>query len=490
MNLVKIAWRSIQQRALASSLTCFSMALGVMLVVSVLAVFGVVTQSFQNNSSLGYGIIVGPKGGKLQLTLNTVFYLSAPVENIPYDFYMEFLPAAKRDEELATAIRPANLEPGRAGRYSAFVSTVIPVCLGDYFGNFRVVGTTPDFFGKLKYGPSADKPYEFTEGRNFLAHSPDNGFFEAVVGATVAREKKVKVGDEIHATHGDPNGEGHGQGFRVVGIVKRTGTPNDRAVFVNMEGFYLMEDHAKPLEEESNPSPATEGSTTDNQKTTPLENLQPLERKPLPLEQREVTALLVRTVNPLVTPSLKNSINEGPVGMVVLPIEEIYNLFELFVKPIQWALLIVTALICVVSGVSILVSIYNSMSERRHEIAVMRALGADRWTVTWVILLESVILALAAGVFGWLAGHTLNGLAGPEIEARTGVSIGFFDVAPGINLISLVGSEPEPESIIRKLTTVSIEFVLVPLLVVLAIVAGLMPAILAYRTDVAKSLGV
>src|SRR6187200_207996 len=100
MSLFGIAYRSIQQRGVASLLTMLSMALGVMLVVAVLSIHGVVSQSFRNNASLGYNMIVGPKGGKEQLTLNTVYYLSAPVENIPYTFYLEFLDKQERDKLL------------------------------------------------------------------------------------------------------------------------------------------------------------------------------------------------------------------------------------------------------------------------------------------------------------------------------------------------------------------------------------------------------
>src|SRR5689334_9897744 len=97
MSLFHIALRSIQQRGVASLLTTFSMALGVMLVVAVLSIHGVVSQSFRNNASLGYNMIVGAKGGQEQLTLNTVFYLSKPVENIPYTYYLEFLKREERD---------------------------------------------------------------------------------------------------------------------------------------------------------------------------------------------------------------------------------------------------------------------------------------------------------------------------------------------------------------------------------------------------------
>src|SRR5437868_15485292 len=97
MSLFRIAFRSILQRGVASLLTTFSMALGVMLVVAVLSIHGVVSQSFRNNASLGYNMIVGAKGGQEQLTLNTVFYLSKPVENIPYTYYLEFLKREERD---------------------------------------------------------------------------------------------------------------------------------------------------------------------------------------------------------------------------------------------------------------------------------------------------------------------------------------------------------------------------------------------------------
>jgi putative ABC transport system permease protein len=121
------------------------------------------------------------------------------------------------------------------------------------------------------------------------------------------------------------------------------------------------------------------------------------------------------------------------------------------------------------------------MSDRRHEIAVMRALGASRGTVMSVILLESILLSLAGGVGGWLSGHALNWLASGEIERRSGVSVGFFDMAPPLN-VEIFGLNP----IIGR---ISPELFLIPALVLLAVLVGLLPAMSAYRTDVAKSLG-
>ena len=544
MNLFSIALRSIKQRGLASILTCFSMALGVTLMVAVIAIHGVVHESFQVGQSLGYNILVGPKGGKLQLTLNSVFYLDQPIENIPYAYYLEFKRQAEREADyqhslhqhahdlhweltqslqdiaatgapggsarLVTALARQELReaekkklPGRRhGSYGEFIELAIPLLLGDYFESFRVVGTTPDMFGTMKYGPGADRQYQFSKGRNFTAHSKENGFFEAVVGSVVARQAGVSVGDKINPRHGAVDGHTHNQPFTVVGILAHTGTPNDRAVFVNMEGFYLMADHAKPVKEaepEEEPeeddfendeqldeaNDGDEAATLDEQldestdgdeaaaADEELDEEVPFDTiTPLPIEQREVTAILLR-VDPLFATQLPNLINEEPTAQAVFPILEINKFFGTFINPVLALLVVITLMICVVSGVSILVSIYNSMSDRRHEIAVLRALGAGRSTVLWIILFESLILSIAGGLIGWTMGHGLVAFASPLwIEPKTGVALGFFDLAP---VVPYLGVSPE--------------LLLVPLLTILAIAVGLIPAISAYKTDVAQSLG-
>ena len=498
MSLWRIAWRSIEQRGLASLLTALSMALGVMMVVAVLSIHGVVAESFRTNANLGYNLIVGAKGGKLQLTLNTVYYLDQPVENIPYDFYLEFCRAAQRDEELKNSLRYQSLAKqgasgeaaaraalglGRDGKYAEFADFAIPVCLGDYFGPFRSVGTTPEFLERLTFGPANDRKYEFAAGRNFQHAPSQHGYFEAVVGARAARDLGVRLGDHLRATHGDPEGEGHGHPFTVVGILKPTGTPNDRVVLVHIEGFYLMEGHAKPVAERGQDTPhdKSEVAPAHHREAQHDHAQEHAVAGRLPLEQREVTAILVRTATPTATRILENQINEGPVGQAVLPVREIFNLLEFIVRPIQLLLLILTALICLVSGVSILVSIYNSMSDRRHDIAVMRALGASRATVMSVVLLESILIALGGGAIGWLGAHAVIGLAGPRIEARTGVPIAFWDLAPPIPDFELWGFAP----IMRWLSP---EILMIPALIVLAVLVGLLPAVAAYRTDVAKSL--
>lgn len=466
MSLWKIAWRFIQQRALASCLTAVSMAIGVTLVVTVLVAYSVVDRFFRH-SAQGYDMIIGAtKGGRLQLVLNTVYHLSQPVENLPYEYYKEFL----NDEH-------------HRGRFSSSVDVAVPLCLGDSYEQFRVVGTTPAMFEVWE----PYQKYEFAQGRNF----EHEHFFEGVIGSIVAHSTGLKVGDTFQPTHGIESEDGHKHdAFTVVGILKPTGTPNDRAIFINMEGFYLLRGHAK---EEVAPGLVPDGSEADHDTDHEHEHHEPATRAgttdahrhdehgdhdhdhganeaehhhshtPLPESQREVTAILVRTTGPIVAMELRRAINKGNEAQAVLPGVEINQLLESIVGNLRLLLLALAVLTVIVAGIGIMVSIYNSMSDRRRDIAVMRALGARRATVLNVILLESTLLSLGGGLGGWLLGHALIAAASPWVLAYTGFAMG---------AVSFTWQE----------------LVLLPALIVLATLVGYLPALDGYRTDVAKAL--
>jgi putative ABC transport system permease protein len=455
MSLFGIAWRTIRQRLLTSGLTALSLALGVALVVATLVIGHVVTQAFHSGSGLGYNMIVGAKGSPLQLVLNSVYLVSKPIENIPWAFYEEFLPAEARAD-------------GVAGGFAGSVRTAVPICMGDYFRGFRVVGTNAAYFDRLTYGggtaagmprwlarliggstaPSPPRSFAFDTGRNFR----DDEFFGGVLGSDVAAKLGLKVGDPFSPTHGADDGLVHDP-FTVTGILARTDTPVDRGVYVNMEGFYLQEGHAKPVPG-ATAKPAATGAPA-----------------PLPREQREVTALLVETVSlpglpaELTAMALKQQINEGRDGQAAEPIREISVLLGLFVRPLELLLLLVTTLVVIVSAIGILVSMVGSSLERSRDVAVMRALGARRSQVLATVLIEAVILALGGGLVGWGLGHGIVAAIGPMITTNAGVSASLLSAAPAAELL------------------------LVPFLIGLAILAALLPALAAYRTDVAKWLG-
>ena len=429
MTLLGIAWRSIRQRPLQSALTALSLALGVALVVATLVVSGVVTRAFAAGAGLGYNMIVGAKGSPLQLVLNSVYLISRPIENVPWAVYEDFLPAESRRD-------------GQAGRFAASVRTAIPICMGDYYHGYRVVGTNRGYFERLTAGDG--RPFTFAAGENFR----DADLYTAVVGAEVAAKLGIAVGAGIAPQHGADATKIHDP-FRVTGVLARTGTPVDRGVYVNMEGFYLQDGHAKPAED---------GADT----TAPAAGL-------LPYAEREVTAILVETAAPpglppeLMAMELARTLNEGTAAQAAMPVREMRQLLDLFVRPLELLLLLVTALVVIVSAVGILVSMVGSALERSRDVAIMRALGAGRGTVLACVLLEAVLLAGLGGLVGWVLGHGVVAAIAPWVTEHAGVAVGFLSGSPA-------------------------ELLLVPLLVGLAILAALIPALSAYRTDVARWL--
>lgn len=428
MNLWKIAWRSIQHRAVSSALTAFSMALGVALVVAVLVIYQILDHSFKR-SSQGYDLIVGPaRGGPLELVLSTVYYLQSPRGTIPYEVY----------EEL------------HSGRFAGEVEAAIPVCMGGFYAGFPAVGTLPEMFETFRY--FGDRPYEFESGVNFAADQP----WQAVIGAAVARRTGLGVGDKFkiaHTTSGQGTHE-HAEEYEITGVLKPTGTPTDRVLFINIRGFWEQHHHDQALEaenaaEESRPADAADA-----------------EEHPDGDEQRALTAVLVKrdwtnSARAMELPRL--IVRESPALQAVVPSEEVAKLFEGLLGNIQTVLLIFAVMIVVTAGIGLMVSIYNSMAERQLEIAIMRALGAKRSTVMLVVLLESILLSLGGGAVGVLLGHGLIGAFSGTIFEQTGIRISALSAQP-------------------------IELVLIPGLIVLASIVGYMPALIAYRTDVAKAL--
>src|SRR3982751_1765797 len=139
MPFWKIAWRNMEQRGLASALTALSMALGVAVMIAVIVIYSVAVRQFEQNAQ-GYHVIVGGKGGALQLVLSTVYHIGQPLYPIPYSYYEKFLPG---------------------GEFADATAVAIPQCLGDSYQApngtmFRVIGTSPDLFDKIHYGTNSD----------------------------------------------------------------------------------------------------------------------------------------------------------------------------------------------------------------------------------------------------------------------------------------------------------------------------------------------
>jgi putative ABC transport system permease protein len=449
MNLVKIVIKNMRQRALATWLTGASVMLGVALAVAILLIKQGVQQRFEQGT-LGYEMVVGAKGSPLQLVLNVVYNLDISPGNISWKLFERL-----RDDKR--------------------VKLAVPFSVGDNYKGFRIVGTTDTFFKDFEFEPGR-KP-ELAAGRifNFSEDALKSAFqeaadrarereakergeevkpapepahverpFEAVVGSTVAQEAGLAVGQTFIAAHGvQPSAEAkeHTENpWTVVGILQPTHTAVDRAIYINLDSFYHIEGHElrgptapeKPEEKDNDPDPG------------------------------QVSSIVLKLRSPITAFGLYREINDREDAQAAFPAAEIRKLFDI-VGNIDRLLLAQAILILVVAGVAIAVSIYNSMSERRREIAILRALGARRATIFSIVLLEAVTICLFGAAAGLVGGHVVVGLANGALYKASGFVIPAFHIQP-------------------------LEWYVLGIAVILGAVAGLGPAFGAYRTDVAKNL--
>jgi putative ABC transport system permease protein len=124
---------------------------------------------------------------------------------------------------------------------------------------------------------------------------------------------------------------------------------------------------------------------------------------------------------------------------------------------------LVAYLVVVVSGACILASIYNTINERRREFAILRALGARRRTVFTAIVLESTAIATMGAVLGFAVYAAILSAAYYIVRAQTGVVLDVFT--------------PHPVLLVAPAAMVAI-----------GALAGVLPAIRAYSTDVSDNL--
>ena len=459
MNLFTIAWKSIRQRGLASSLTALSVALGVMLMVVVLVISGALRAVFSQNT-IAYDLIVGPKGSGLQLVLSAVYRVQPAIENLPYLYYLEL----KEDRRVVSAV---------------------PMAFGDVTeqGSFPLVGTTPEYFEN-----------EYAPGRTFRIRGKRiNANFDAIIGSEVARSNGWDIGSQFKIVHGGADGTHiHDEQFTVVSVIQQTGTPNDRTVFVNIEGFYAIEGHETPLNEVEERLKKFYASSPDRLKIAldQIAEARTLEEAEsasghgghhhhaTPDAAKEVTAVLIRTrpKSPFDAINLSSDLQQGYQAMAVNPIVPIRKLMTDVLGNVQQGLLVLTVMIILVSGISIFVSIYTSMTDRRREIGIMRALGARRGSVFGIVLAESVVLCVGGGLLGWLSGHGIAVVASPFVTAETGLLLDPWVVY--WMKFAVFNFEVE----------LPVESVLFPMLLALATLVGFLPAMTAYRTDVADAL--
>lgn len=319
------------------------------------------------------------------------------------------------------------------------VRLAIPYATGDNYEGFRIVGTTADIFTKFQY--QADKSFAVQPGGRFF----DETRAEAVVGSFAAQQSGLKVGDTFHPAHGlaEEGGEEHHDDYTVVGILEPTNSPSDRVIWIPIEGIFRMSGHHLRGNEE---------------------DFQAKPGEAIPDEHKEVSAVMIKFANPMTGFTLDTQINkQGKVATLAFPIGRV--MAELFNR-LGWMsriLILVAYLVVLVSAGAILASIYNTINERRREFAILRALGARRRTVFTAIVLESSAIALLGSLLGLLVYAAILLVAAYIVKQQTGVVLAVFQLHPALYLTPLG-------------------------MTILGGLAGIVPALKAYTTDVAENL--
>jgi putative ABC transport system permease protein len=413
--LIRLALRSLASRRASALLTLFTLALSTALLLGVQQIREQSRLSFFDTVS-GTDLIVGARSGPVQLLLYSVFHIGSATSNIRWSSY-----------------EALNDDPR--------IAWTVPLSLGDSHRGYRVVGTHNSLFEHYRYG--AKQPLEFAQG------GPLNDLFSVVIGAEVARELGYNLDDRLVIAHGAGNTSFKRHDnlpFKVSGILTATGTPLDRALLVSLEGL--------------------EAVHLGWRAGIPLPGMQvtPEQARKRDLTPREVTAVLVGLESRLQTFHLQRELNnrrDDPLT-AVLPGVALQELWQV-VSVAEKALLAVSGAALLIGLCGMLAVLLSGMQQRRHEIAVLRALGASPLRIASLLMTESLLLTLSGLLLGLLllwGGMTL--LQQPLLD--------LFG-------LRLVPAKLSPE-----------QWALGGIILLLGLLSGLIPALMAYRMALANSL--
>ena len=413
--IVYLTWKSVQSRKLTSLLCVVSIALSVALLLGVERMKDGARNGFTNTISQT-DLIVGAKGGPLQLVLYTVFRIGAPTNNIRYSSYAEI----KNFPE---------------------VDWTIPISLGDAYRGYRVVGTDENLYKHYRY--RGDNKIEILDGQ-----IPKN-IFDVVLGFEVAQKYHHKTSDAIVLSHGISESsmmEHYNTPFKVVGVLKPTATPIDRSVFITLEGMEALHFGWE------------DGVPRKGQ------GISPKKIKKENIRVRQITSFLLKTKNRIQTLKLQKEIDSFPEDplMAVIPGVALHELWRTL-SYVENILYLISLCVLAVGLISVIISLYTSLNERRREIAIFRALGSGIGKIVSLLLFESTLIVLT----GILMGTFL-------------LYLGLFFVRPFLEYnfsLYLPVQLPSPT-----------EWIYLGGILLGGIIAGLIPAIKAYRNTLQDGL--
>ncbi len=404
MNMLKLSWKYLVAKPLNTGLNILLLALGL----AIITVLILVQDQFENKMTRdaeGIDLVVGAKGSPLQLILSSIYHIDFPTGNI----------------ELEDAVSVSK---------NRLIKNVIPLGMGDNYQGYRIVGTNHDYLDLYNVG--------FQEGVAW--EKP----FEVVLGNDVAKKLGLKAGDEFVGSHGigSSSHEHDEHPYFVTGVLALQDNVVDKLILTSIESVWYTHDEEHDHQKIEAPVSTSGFPETD--------------------EDRQVTSLLIQYRNPIAAVQLPRLINSRSALQAASPSFEISRLFELLgvgVKLIQGLAIV----IIVIAGLGIFIALFNSLKERKYDLAVMRTLGASRGQLFFHIVLEGIILTFLGALVGIAIGHL------------------FLTVLVMQNEQGAIGG-------LTAAVFLKEELWIVVYAIAVGIVASLIPAWTAYQTDIAKQL--
>jgi len=410
MNIFKLSIKNIFNRPLSSVLSVILLSLGVSMI-SLLILINTVLKEQMDNNLKGIDMVVGAKGSPLQLILSSVYHVDSPTGNIP-------------------------LNEAKAIEKNKMVGNSVPLLYGDNFKGHRIVGTNSNFFELYNLKIKAGDYF--------------NNYFEAVIGAKVAEKLNLNLGDEFVSSHGlRETGETHDDSsFIVTGILEYSNSVADNLILTSPNSIWEIHadhNHSEQIDhddEHDHDEHDHDEHDHDN--------------------EREITAMLVKFKSPMNIIQFPRYINEQTKLQSAVPSYEISRLFKLFGFGIE-TISLLAYLIIIVSGISIFITLFNSMKERKYDLALIRTLGGTRIQLTMMLIFESLFLTIV----GFLMGVFLSRIGLLFIS-------NFIEASFNFSLYNII--------IINE------EWWLFLISVIIGLVSCLIPSIQVYKMDISKIL--
>ena len=416
MILIRIVLKSAWHRHTSLILTILSIAISVSLLLGVDKIRKETKNSFINTISQT-DLIVGARSGPTNLLLYSVFRIGNATNNVSWETY----------EEITTFDE---------------VAWSIPISLGDSHRGYRVMGTNTDYFEYYQYGQGRN--LSFAGGQAFA------DLYDAVIGADVARTLEYQVGDEIIIAHGLVSTEfsqHDDKPFVVTGILEKTGTPVDRSVHIALEGIEAI--HVD-----------WQGGGR-----SPLQ-LSAEQARKMDLRPQTITAFMVGLDNRINTFRLQRKITEyreEPL-LAIIPGATLAELWQT-ISAFEQVLLVISGFVLIAGLLGMLTTLLSTLSERRREMAVLRATGAHPYHIILLFMFETFFIVLAGCLVGVGVLYLLLFLTRPFLLQTYGIDIA----------ITLPDSQ---------------QWVLFAAVLLLGILVSLIPGVIAYKRSLQDGLAI